>query len=79
MNRRKLIQVLAVILFSLTFGMQCYIFIYSIKKSTIQGKKAHEENKTARRNVNSINIWRGGNITASIAKFQKLLIPCSVH
>ena len=56
MNRRKLIQVLAVILFSLTFGMQCYIFIYSIKKSTIQGKKAHEENETARRNINSINI-----------------------
>ena len=79
MNRRKLIQVLAVILFSLTFGMQCYIFIYSIKKSTIQGKKAHEETERARRNVNSINIWRGGNITASIAKFQKLLIPCSVH
>ena len=71
---RKLIQVLTIILFSLTFGMQCYIFIYSIKKSTIQGKKAHEENDRARRNVNSINIWRGGNITASIAKFQKLLI-----
>ena len=44
------------ILFSLTFGMQCYIFIYSIKKSTIQGKKAHEENERARRNINSINI-----------------------
>ena len=79
MNRRKLIQVLTIILFSLTFGMQCYIFIYSFKNSTIQGKKAHEENDRARRNVNSIKIWRGGNITASIAKFQKLLIPCSVH
>ena len=78
MNRRKLTQVLAVILFSLSFGMQCYIFIYSIKKSTIQGKKAYEENDWARPNVNSINIWRGGNMTASIAKFQKLLIPCSV-
>ena len=32
--------------------MQCYIFIYGIKKSTIQGKNAHEENDRARRKLN---------------------------